>query len=101
MGGARTALFNWLYARQLGGKFILRVEDTDAERSTRASEEVRSTAHIFIHCDARGLPGSAVHMGQPAWRQLGAVLRSRFPPRLRASGACCPRAWLLTAGALT
>ena len=44
VGGARTALFNWLYARQLGGKFILRVEDTDAERSTRASEEARSPA---------------------------------------------------------
>lgn len=39
VGGARTALFNWLYARQLGGKFIIRVEDTDLERSTRASEE--------------------------------------------------------------
>jgi glutamyl/glutaminyl-tRNA synthetase len=32
VGGARTALFNWLYARQQGGKMILRVEDTDAER---------------------------------------------------------------------
>jgi len=39
VGGARTALFNWLYARQQGGKFIVRVEDTDLERSTRASEE--------------------------------------------------------------
>ena len=34
IGGARTAIFNWLYARQTGGKFILRIEDTDAERST-------------------------------------------------------------------
>lgn len=34
IGGARTALFNWLFARQQGGKLILRVEDTDAERST-------------------------------------------------------------------
>src|SRR5512139_2598787 len=34
IGGARTALFNWLYARNLGGKFILRIEDTDQERST-------------------------------------------------------------------
>jgi glutamyl-tRNA synthetase len=33
-GGARTALFNWLYARNRGGKFILRIEDTDQERST-------------------------------------------------------------------
>lgn len=35
MGGARTAIFNWLYARQRGGKFILRIEDTDKERSTK------------------------------------------------------------------
>lgn len=34
IGGARTALFNWLFARQNGGKFILRIEDTDAVRST-------------------------------------------------------------------
>ena len=34
VGGARTALFNWLYARQTGGTFILRIEDTDAERSS-------------------------------------------------------------------
>jgi glutamyl-tRNA synthetase len=37
VGGARTALFSWAYARQLGGKFILRIEDTDLERSTEAS----------------------------------------------------------------
>ncbi|GAC1455407.1 MAG: glutamate--tRNA ligase [Steroidobacteraceae bacterium] len=34
LGGVRTALFSWLYARRIGGKFILRVEDTDRERST-------------------------------------------------------------------
>ncbi len=34
IGGARTAIFNWLFARKHGGKFILRIEDTDAERST-------------------------------------------------------------------
>ena len=37
IGGARTALFNWLFARRNGGKFILRIEDTDKERSTEAS----------------------------------------------------------------
>ncbi|MCA1633261.1 MAG: glutamate--tRNA ligase [Acidobacteria bacterium] len=37
IGAARTALFNWLYARQTGGKFLLRVEDTDAQRSTDES----------------------------------------------------------------
>src|SRR5438105_9506834 len=34
VGGARTALFNWLYARHAGGKFLLRIEDTDKARST-------------------------------------------------------------------
>ena len=34
VGGARTALFNWLYARHTGGKFLLRIEDTDKQRST-------------------------------------------------------------------
>jgi glutamyl-tRNA synthetase len=37
IGAARAALFNWLYARQLGGKFLLRVEDTDLQRSTDES----------------------------------------------------------------
>ncbi|MFP4040261.1 MAG: glutamate--tRNA ligase [Desulfosudaceae bacterium] len=39
LGGARTALFNWLYARHTGGKFILRIEDTDIQRSTAASAD--------------------------------------------------------------
>lgn len=39
VGGARTALFNWLYARKTGGKFILRIEDTDVERSTQESTD--------------------------------------------------------------
>ena len=38
IGGARTALFNWLFARRHGGTFILRVEDTDLERSTKEFE---------------------------------------------------------------
>lgn len=37
VGGARTALFSWLYARKHGGQFILRIEDTDQERSTQES----------------------------------------------------------------
>ena len=37
IGGARTALFNWLYARRNGGKFLLRIEDTDKARSTQAA----------------------------------------------------------------
>ena len=37
LGGARTALFNWLYARHTKGEFVLRIEDTDAARSTQDS----------------------------------------------------------------
>ena len=37
IGGGRTALFNWLYARSRGGKMLLRIEDTDRERSTEAA----------------------------------------------------------------
>lgn len=39
IGGARTALYNWLYARRMGGKFLLRIEDTDRARSTDAAIE--------------------------------------------------------------
>ncbi|GIW48881.1 MAG: hypothetical protein KatS3mg079_357 [Caloramator sp.] len=40
IGGARTALFNYLYAKKTGGKFLLRIEDTDLNRSTEESEKV-------------------------------------------------------------
>ncbi|MGH2708991.1 MAG: glutamate--tRNA ligase, partial [Actinomycetota bacterium] len=40
VGGARTALFNWLYARHAGGTLVLRIEDTDRERSTEAHTRV-------------------------------------------------------------
>ncbi|HTX47743.1 MAG TPA: glutamate--tRNA ligase family protein, partial [Caulobacteraceae bacterium] len=39
IGGARAALFNYLYARHTGGKFLLRIEDTDRERSTPQAVE--------------------------------------------------------------
>jgi glutamyl-tRNA synthetase len=37
VGGARTALFNWLYARHTGGTFVLRIEDNDKARNTEAA----------------------------------------------------------------
>src|ERR1051326_1381902 len=40
IGGARTALFNWLYARHTGGTLILRIEDTDVARNTQAAVNV-------------------------------------------------------------
>ncbi|WP_443747509.1 glutamate--tRNA ligase [Asticcacaulis solisilvae] len=52
IGGARTALFNWLYARHTGGKFLIRIEDTDRERSTPAAVDA-----IFEGLDWLGLKG--------------------------------------------
>ena len=50
VGGARTALFNWLYAKQFGGEFLLRIEDTDKARSTE-----ESTRAIFEGLEWLGL----------------------------------------------
>ena len=53
VGGARTALFAWLYAKQRGGQFVLRVEDTDRERSTSASVDaiVQGMAWLGLTAD--------------------------------------------------
>src|SRR5271170_6286390 len=52
IGGARTALFSWLYARHHGGKFILRVEDTDRERSTDEAVRVILDGMRWLALDA-------------------------------------------------
>jgi glutamyl-tRNA synthetase len=51
IGGARTALFSWAYARKTGGKFILRIEDTDTERSTAASTQAILDAMAWLGLD--------------------------------------------------
>ncbi|MEJ2640790.1 MAG: glutamate--tRNA ligase [Desulfosarcinaceae bacterium] len=51
VGGARTALFNWLYARHSGGRMVLRIEDTDTVRSTRASVDAIFEALEWLGID--------------------------------------------------
>ncbi len=51
IGGARSALFNYLYAKKMQGDFILRIEDTDLERSSRNSEESIKDALIWLGID--------------------------------------------------
>ena len=51
IGGARSALFNWLLARKTGGQFVLRIEDTDRERSSRESEENIKSALRWLGID--------------------------------------------------
>src|SRR5438045_2867593 len=70
IGGARTALFNWLYAKHTGGKFLLRIEDTDRARSTQDAIEA-----IFAGLKWLGLEwdGEPVFQSQRAERHRQAA----------------------------
>ncbi|MBQ0803139.1 MAG: glutamate--tRNA ligase, partial [Sulfitobacter litoralis] len=54
IGGARTALFSWLYARGRGGKFLLRIEDTDRQRHTPAATEAILQGMAWLGLDHDG-----------------------------------------------
>ena len=56
IGGARTALFNWLFARGVGGEFVLRIEDTDSERSKPELIDVIFRALEWLGLDWDGTP---------------------------------------------
>ena len=58
IGGVRTALFSWLYARRMKGQFILRIEDTDLERST--PEAVKVIVEGMALARARARPGAVL-----------------------------------------
>ncbi len=77
IGGARTALFNWLYARGRGGKFLLRIEDTDRERSTP-----EATAAILQGMEWLGLD----HDGDVISQFEGAARHAEVAHQLLAEG---------------
>ncbi|MCE4224171.1 glutamate--tRNA ligase [Methylobacterium sp. C25] len=56
IGGARTALFNWLYARRFGGQMLLRIEDTDRERSTQGAIDAILDGMRWLGLDWDGEP---------------------------------------------
>ena len=56
IGGARTALFNWLFARHHGGRFLLRIEDTDRARSTQAAVDAIFDGLKWLGLDGDGEP---------------------------------------------
>ncbi|GIU66092.1 glutamate--tRNA ligase [Candidatus Phycosocius spiralis] len=56
IGGARTALFNWLFARKAGGKYLLRIEDTDRERSTQPAVDAILAGLAWLGLEADGPP---------------------------------------------
>ncbi len=63
VGGARTALLNWLYARNIGGKFILRVEDTDQARSTEEALQMQIADLKWLGLDWDEGPGKGGDYG--------------------------------------
>src|SRR3989304_4366620 len=70
VGGARTALYNWLFARHHGGVFLLRIEDTDVDRSTEEAVEGIGGSLEWLRVGLGGAPPE----GRP-------VLSMRLPPR--------------------
>ena len=72
IGGARTALFNWLYARKTGGKFLLRIEDTDRERSTPEAVDAILDGLKWLGLD---WDGEAVHQFARAERHREAAMQ--------------------------
>jgi glutamyl-tRNA synthetase len=72
IGGARTALFNWLYARHTGGKMLLRVEDTDRARSTEAAMAAILDGLSWLGID---WDGDVIYQSQRAARHREVALR--------------------------
>ena len=121
IGGGRTALFNWLYARGHGGRMLLRIEDTDRERSTKAAIDAIIDGLTWLgidlgrrgrppvrarrppprgrrgHAGARAAPIAAMH-ARTSSRQMREAARARGPPALydgrwrdRDPGRCAAR----------
>jgi nondiscriminating glutamyl-tRNA synthetase len=85
IGGARSALFNWLLARKMGGKLILRIEDTDLERSSRESEENIKQALHWLGIDW----DEGIDVGGPygPYRQMDRLpIYQSYTDKLLASG---------------
>ena len=77
IGGARTALFNWLYARHTGGQFVLRIEDTDEERNTPEAITVILEGLRWLGLDWDEGPAGKVPEGLYFQSQRGEIYRRR------------------------
>ena len=69
IGGARTALFNWLYSRHTGGTMLLRIEDTDRERSTDAATQAIIDGLAWLGLYWEGEPISQFERAPPICRK--------------------------------
>jgi nondiscriminating glutamyl-tRNA synthetase len=87
VGGARTALFNWLFARHAGGKFILRIEDTDRERSKPEYEEAILRDMRWLGLDWDEGPAIGGEKGPYFQTQRGDLYRKQLEDLLEARNA--------------
>ena len=85
IGGARTALYNWLYARHHGGTFLLRVEDTDADRSTTESMQIILDGLRWLGLDWDEGPGVGGPYG-PYFQSERVEVYDRYLAKLEAAG---------------
>ncbi len=86
IGGARTALYNWLLARGQGGTFVLRIEDTDRERSTPENVEQILEALRWLELDWDEGPISQISRSDRHQEVLGRLLESGHAYRSSATG---------------
>ncbi|MEA3211746.1 MAG: glutamyl-tRNA synthetase [Chthoniobacter sp.] len=85
VGGARTALFNWLYARHHRGRFILRIEDTDKERNTAAAVQVIYDGLRWLDLNWDEGPDAGGDHG-PYFQSEREAIYERYFQRLQSSG---------------
>ncbi|HEX8313139.1 MAG TPA: glutamate--tRNA ligase family protein [Chthoniobacteraceae bacterium] len=85
VGGARTALFNWLYARHHGGKFVLRIEDTDQARNTVEAVQVIYDGLRWLGLDWDEGPDAGGENG-PYFQSQREAIYLRYFEQLRAAG---------------
>jgi glutamyl-tRNA synthetase len=86
LGGARTALYNWLWARKRGGVFVLRVEDTDRERSTEAAVQAIFDSMRWLGLDWDEGPQVGGSRG-PYFQMERLALYAEYADKLIASGS--------------
>jgi len=86
IGSARTALFNWLYARHTGGTFVLRIEDTDQARNSEAFLTVIYDSLRWLGLDWDEGPGAGGDCGPYRQSERAPVYRE-YLEKLKAAGA--------------
>jgi glutamyl/glutaminyl-tRNA synthetase len=86
VGGARTALFNWLYARHTGGQLVLRIEDTDRARNTVDAVQVIYDGLRWLGLDWDEGPGKGGEHG-PYFQSERNAIYERYLAKLEAAGA--------------